>query len=151
MRRLLPFLLLLAAAAPASSLIVEQPQLRTTQGGLKTTAAYFTIRNTGKAADVLTGAACACAATASLHESKVVNGISRMGRAGPLTIAPGGQVALRPGGLHLMLTGLKRPIKAGETVRITLKFAKAGERETAFTANDTAGAQGMDTMPGMHH
>ena len=47
-----------------------------------------------------------------------------MGPAGPLTIDAGGQITLKPGGLHLMLTGLKQPIKAGQEVRIALIFAK---------------------------
>lgn len=151
MRRLLPLLLLLTAAGPAASLVVEHPELRVPQGGLKTTAAYFTVRNTGKTADVLTGAACACAQSASVHESKVLNGISRMAPAGSLALAPGGQITLRPGGLHLMLTGLRQPIKAGDTVRITLVFAKAGRIETAFKASDTAGAMAMDGMASMQH
>lgn len=158
MRRLLPLLLaapLLIAAAPASPLVVERPELRATTGTLKTTAAYFTLKNTGAAPDTLTGASCACAATAAVHESKMANGVMRMAPSGPLAVAPGGQIVLKPGGLHLMLTGLRQPIKAGQTVRITLVFAKAGKREIAFKASDTAGlaapASGMDAMPNMHH
>jgi copper(I)-binding protein len=154
MRRLLPLLLALplVAAAPAPRLAVEQAQIRASQGGLNTTAAYFTVRNAGRAADVLTGAACDCAATAAVHDSRMAGGVSRMGPAGPLTIAPGGQLTLKPGGLHLMLTGLKRPIKAGETVRITLVFAKAGALRIPFKASDVAGMPGMDhTNMGMAH
>ena len=152
MRRLLALILLLAAASPSSSLVVERPEIRATAGGLQTSAAYFTVKNTGKTADVLTGAACACAATAAVHETKAVGGVSRMLPTGPLTLAPGGQLTLRPGGLHLMLTGLKAPIKAGETVRVTLVFAKAGKRDIAFKASVTPGiAAAENGMAEMHH
>jgi copper(I)-binding protein len=154
MRRLLPLLLALPliAAAPAPKLVVERAELRASQGGLKTTAAYFTVRNTGQAADILTGAACDCAASATVHDSRMVAGVSRMAPAGSLAIAPGGQLTLKPGGLHLMLTGLKRPIKAGETVPITLVFARAGELRIPFKAADVAGMRGMDhTNMGMAH
>lgn len=45
---------------------------------------------------------------------------------GGLAIPPGATVALAPGGLHLMLMGLKTPLKQGEKVPVTLVFEKAG-------------------------
>ena len=43
-----------------------------------------------------------------------------------LTISAGKKVELKPGGYHLMLMGLKAPLKDGEKLPLTLKFEKAG-------------------------
>ncbi len=43
------------------------------------------------------------------------------------TIAPGSEIAMRPGGMHLMFEGLSRPVAVGDTVRLSLRFARAGE------------------------
>ena len=46
---------------------------------------------------------------------------------GPLEIKPGETVTLAPGGMHLMMMGLKEPLKQGEKVPLTLVFEKAGK------------------------
>jgi hypothetical protein len=46
---------------------------------------------------------------------------------GGLVIAPGKTVKLAPGGLHLMMTDLKSPLKQGEKLPVTLQFEKAGK------------------------
>ena len=55
---------------------------------------------------------------------------------GGLAIPPGATVALAPGGIHLMMMGLKEPLKQGERVPVTLVFEKAGsiDVELAVTA-----------------
>jgi copper(I)-binding protein len=50
-----------------------------------------------------------------------------------------------------MLTGIKKPIVAGEKPVIELRFEKAGVLRVPFTASDTAGMAGMGGMPGMDH
>jgi copper(I)-binding protein len=41
-------------------------------------------------------------------------------------VPAGGQFQLRPGGLHLMLMSLSRRPRVGDTIEITLQFARAG-------------------------
>jgi copper(I)-binding protein len=43
-----------------------------------------------------------------------------------LTVAPGNTVKMEPGGIHLMIMGLKAPLLAGATVPLTLEFRNAG-------------------------
>jgi copper(I)-binding protein len=57
-----------------------------------------------------------------VHEMKIDNGIMRMRPAGELTLKAGQSLELKSGGYHLMLMDLKRQLKAGETVPLTLKF-----------------------------
>jgi len=45
---------------------------------------------------------------------------------GGVALAAGSQVKFMPGGYHIMLMGLKQPLKAGDRFPLTLKFAKAG-------------------------
>jgi len=65
---------------------------------------------------------------------------------GGLPIAAGQTKAIQPGGqLHLMLIGLKRPLKAGDRIPVTLDFAHAGAVRTVFTVSTK-----MPMQPAMH-
>jgi len=55
-------------------------------------------------------------------------------------------VSLNPGGLHVWLAGLKRPLKAGEAFPLTLTFEKAGRREVTVSVQKPGAAP---PMPGM--
>lgn len=125
----------LVASAPAlaASVSVETPWLRETAPAAKAGGGYAVIRNAGKVEDRLLGGSTAVAASVDVHSMTMDGNIMRMRPvSGGLAIAPGGSVALKPGGYHLMLMGLKRPLKRGETVTITLRFAKAGDVPVRF-------------------
>ena len=57
-----------------------------------------------------------------LHESKLVDGISRMRQVPELRIAPDGAAVLQPGGLHLMLMQPKATLKPGSRVAIEFEL-----------------------------
>ncbi len=121
-----------AVATPAlaqdASIQIEQPWARATPGGATSGAVYMTIDNKSNAADRLTGAESDAAMTSQIHEMKVAGGVMKMREiSGGLAVPANGAVALKPGGYHLMLIGLKKPLKAGETVQLTLTFEKAGK------------------------
>lgn len=124
--------LIAAAAAPVfaqtpPSISVEQPWARATPAGARTGAAYMTIANKSSTADRLTGAASDVAAKLQIHEMAMVNGVMQMRElADGLPIPAGGSVVLKPGGYHVMLIGLKKPLTAGESFPLTLTFEKAG-------------------------
>ena len=93
----------------------------------ETAVAYLEISNNSDVDDVLVGAAAAVAASVEFHlMSGDDDGMTRMRRLQQIPVPARGNVQLRPGGLHLMLTGLKRPLQAGESVGIELRFQKAG-------------------------
>jgi copper(I)-binding protein len=83
-------------------------------------AGYFTIANTGGAADKLTSVSTDIAEHATVHTTKA-NGA--MAEAGPLTVPAHGRLVLRTGGYHVMLMGLKRKPETGDMVTFTLRFA----------------------------
>jgi copper(I)-binding protein len=51
----------------------------------------------------------------------------RMREVDAIDLPAGREVRLEPGGLHLMLMGLKAPLKAGDKLSLTLRFERAGE------------------------
>jgi hypothetical protein len=60
-----------------------------------------------------------------IHATAIVNGQSTM-RPYELRIAPGETVRLAPGGVHIMLQGLKRPLAAGSEVPLVLLLQGGG-------------------------
>lgn len=89
-------------------------------------AAYMTIRNTGSAADRLLKASTDAATSVELHNSANTNGVMSMSDVPAVDVAAGGTVEFKPGGLHMMLVGLKHDLKAGDTVALSLQFEHAG-------------------------
>jgi periplasmic copper chaperone A len=146
---LIPAIVLLAAAGDASTVKVDHPWARATPGNATSGAAYVTLTETG-AADTLTGASTPAASTAELHETISDNGVMKMRPVGPVALTPGQAVKMAPGGMHIMLMGLKAPLKAGATFPLTLTFAH-GAPVTVTVAVEAAGATmpNMPTMPSM--
>jgi len=123
----------LSSPLAAAPLRIEAPWLRETPPAAKTGAGYALILNDGRREDRLLGGASAVADHVEVHSMTMDGGIMRMRPvSGGLAIAVGGSVTLRPGGYHLMLMGLKRPLRRGETVEIRLRFARAGDVPVRF-------------------
>lgn len=138
----------LALAGAGQAHVVKQGDLtlselavRATPAGLPTSAAYLTITNAGKTADKLLSIDCACARSAMMHETRTQNGISSMTMLNELTIPAGGKVEFKPDGLHVMLVGLKGPLKAGTMQEMTLRFQKAGTVKAGFHVRDVIPAR----------
>lgn len=112
----------LAAAAPASPIHVGGQA----SAGLRSSAAYLTMHNGGTAPDRLLGASSPAAASVSVHDSSNAGGVMRMRAAGPVALRPGQAITMKPGGLHLMLMGLKAPLRPGARLPLLLRFEKAG-------------------------
>lgn len=164
MRRLL-FAAALLAATPAlaqtNDIQVEQPWARATPGMAKSAAVYLTVVDHGTVADTLTGVSTPVAGMAMIHETTVENGVSKMRMLDGVRLDPQSPVTLKPGGMHVMLTELKSPLRAGATFPLTLTFAKAapvtvtvkvmavGAAGPAKADDDMGGMGKMDDMKGM--
>jgi len=114
----------LARAQPVS-IEVSVAWARATAGS-SPGGAFMTIVNMGTSDDRLIVASTTVARTAELHETKEENGVMKMTPVPALEIKPGTRVTLAPGGIHIMPTGLKAPLKQGESFPLVLKFEKAG-------------------------
>lgn len=115
-----------AGAAAAVTVSVSGAWGRATPPGIPNGVAYFTIENRGRQPDTLLSISSPVSASAELHRTTVQNGHSTMRPAGQVVITPGQTVKAEPGGLHVMLTGLKRPLAAGNPVPLVLNFRAAG-------------------------
>lgn len=120
-----------ALTASAADLAIEQPWARATPGRAPTGAAYLTLVNRGKDDDKLLGAATPVAGKVELHGSRAAAGhgghVMEMRPVAEIEVKAGQSVVFKPDGLHVMLVGLKAPLKEGERFPLTLRFAKAGE------------------------
>jgi hypothetical protein len=116
-----------AAAAPSGSVEVHNAWARATPGGAKTGAAYMTLES--PAGDRLTVGSSPVARKAEMHEMTMSGTIMRMRQLPSIPLPPGQKITLQPGRMHIMLLGLKKPLRPGESFPLTLDFAKAGQRE----------------------
>lgn len=123
-----------SAAQTIGKLSIEAAWARATPAGAKVGAGYLTIRNTGTEADALVGVRADFAVRSEIHDMTITDGVMRMRElTDGLPIPPGGSVELKPGGLHVMFLDLKSGLKAGETVKVKLKFKSGAEGEAEFS------------------
>jgi copper(I)-binding protein len=105
---------------------IGHPYARPTVAGQPAGGAYLKLDNKGTA-DRLLGGSTAAAARVELHTMNMDGDVMRMRQVDAIDVPVGQVVELKPGGLHIMLMGLKQPLKVGERLPLTLKFEKAGE------------------------
>ena len=118
-----------ASAAAHAQVTVDKPWIRTTVAQQTTTAAYLTI--TSAKGGKLVSASSPAAASVDVHEMKMDGDLMKMRAVDSLALPAGQPVEFKPNGLHIMLTGLKAPVKAGDVVPIRLVVEDAkGKRET---------------------
>ena len=91
-------------------------------------AVYVAINNKGSADDRLIGAFTDRSAMAMVHQTELVDGIARMRMAGEINISAGQRIEMVPGGTHIMLQGLRSPLKTGDSFGLVLKFRKSGDK-----------------------
>jgi len=112
----------------AGDLVITQGWSRATPGGARTGGGFLTIENKGSGPDKLVGVSADVAGKVEVHAMAMDGGVMKMRPVeGGLTIEPGKTVKLAPGGLHLMMTDLKSPLKQGDKLPVTLQFEKAGK------------------------
>ena len=99
---------------------------------------YLTIVNKGKADDRLVSVSLdEGAKRVELHEMAMSNDVMTMRQLNDGIVLPAGQtVEMKPGGLHMMIMGVKKPFTAGESVHATLTFEKAGTVELTIPVKD---------------
>ncbi len=118
-------------AQTASRPTLEFAWARATPPGVGVGAVYLTIRNAGIRTDQVVALRSAASERAEIHETKTADGIMRMRQITTATVPAGGILALEPGGMHVMLIGLRSPLVAGATVPLVLTFRHAGEVATS--------------------
>ncbi len=140
--------LLSSAQAQTPPIEVSHAWARATAASAANGAVYLTVTNHGAADDRLTGAATPVAAKAQMHITIDDKGVMKMRPVAEVPVEAGGSATFKPGAMHIMLLGLKHPLKAGESFPLTLTFAKAGAVQTMVMVEKIGAAPAGD-MPGM--
>lgn len=105
----------------ASEISIEKISARQSMSG-KNGAIFMSIKN-GLDADIkLISASSSVSDSVELHTHKMVDGMMAMTRLNSIDIPKNSEVELRPGGLHIMLMGLKKPLNVGDSVDLVLNF-----------------------------
>ncbi|MES2442492.1 MAG: copper chaperone PCu(A)C [Pseudomonadota bacterium] len=134
----------LAACQQAAPPDVKDVWTRATAGSAANAAVYMTIRS--QTADRLLAASTPAAKKTDLMTMTGDGGAMGMKYLTAIDIPAGQPVTLNAGGLHVWLAGLNQPLTAGQSIPLTLKFEKAGDRQVTVTIVAPAA---MPPMPGM--
>ena len=121
-----------AAAAQAqhmqrqNNIELSQAWMRASLAGVPNTAAYLAIRTTDGKPDRLLRAESPVAGKVELHTHIIENGVAKMREVLAIDVPAGAPAELKPGGLHIMLFGVKGTLKDGDSAPLTLIFERAG-------------------------
>ena len=123
------FVFALCPAFAGAGVTVSNAWVRGTVAPQTATGAFMEIRSTESVS--LVSATTPAATSATVHEMSMSGGVMRMRPIEKLDVEPDKGVALAPGGYHIMLEGLKKPLHKGESVPLSLVFeGKDGKRFT---------------------
>lgn len=136
----LPLLALLAACGQGGEpdIKLSNAWARPTRGDAPG-AVYVTIDNKGASDDRLVGAFTDHAAMAMVHQSELVDGVARMRMAGEINVPAGNRINMVPGGTHVMLEGLRAPLKTGDDFDLVLKFRASGDKRVKVKVMEAEG------------
>ncbi len=107
---------------------VEDPWIREPPAGADTAALYMKIINKGDVSEYLVSVETNISEKNKIHRTHVTSdGISHMEAISKLEIPPSRELVLKPGGIHVMLLGLKKEIKSGDEAEVILTFENLGD------------------------
>ena len=126
-------------ATKLGNLVIEQAQARATVGSMPNSVAFLQLANKGKTDDALVSASSAIADRVELHMMSMEGDVMKMRAIDSIELKAEDSLTMKPGqGPHLMLLGLKKPLKAGDKFPMTLNFRKAGTIEVSVEIIDIA-------------
>jgi copper(I)-binding protein len=133
------------------ALSIAHPHARATVPNQPSGAAYMTIENKGADADKLVGGTTPIARSVQLHSMSMEGNVMKMRELASLEIKPSEKLVLQPGnGYHIMLIGLKQPLKPGDKFPMTLNFEKSGPVDVSVHVEDKAGKEKQKDAASTH-
>ena len=153
--RLIGLFLAAALGAPATAqhymlgdLSIHGPWSRELPPVAPNGAAYFRVENGASEAEHIVSVSSPVADRAELHAHEMDGGVMKMRHVKVVQVPAQGMVSLEPGGLHVMLVGLKQPLVDGESFPLTVEFERAGTIEV--TVEITGAGTTDHSMHGKH-
>ena len=116
------------AADVAAQVSIDRPFARSALQLQRNTTVYMEVTNHGASAAIVSASSPA-ADVVELHTHIEDRGVLRMRRIPRIELPNGKPVDLRPGGLHVMLIGLRRDLNVGEQIAVTLQFSDGSQRD----------------------
>jgi len=138
---------LVLAANNAISIDIEGAYVREVPPIAPASASFMTLKNNSSEDIKLIGAASDVSEKVELHTHKNDSGMMKMRRVKNIDIPAKGITKLQPGGLHIMLIGLKAPLKAGQKIQLTLIFEDKSEKQLTLPVKSM---KGMPMTPHQH-
>ncbi|NLW04367.1 MAG: copper chaperone PCu(A)C [Pseudomonadaceae bacterium] len=139
-------------AAYANDIQVQDGYIRAVPPSAPVTAAFMQIHNQGDQARALVSASSAAADAVELHTHTHVDGVMQMRQVEKINLAPKSTTHLQPGGLHIMLIGLKAPLNMDDKVLVNLKLDDGSLIELNLPIRKVAGQGQMhDQHQPAHH
>jgi periplasmic copper chaperone A len=126
------------ARAGAGGLALSDPWFRLVMPSLPA-AGYFTLSNSGAAAQSLVGASSPGCGMLMLHRSINQGGQERMVMVQSVAVPAHGKVSFAPGGYHLMCMSPSAALRPGQSVPVTLRFAGGGSLTASFPVRNATG------------
>ena len=117
-----------ASAGTPPGLTVTGAWARATPPGTTVAAVYLLIDNTAGEADRLLAISTDRAGSAEVHTIVHDGDLAMMRRVEPLHVGAGERILFEPGGIHVMLMGLKSPLAEGQSLTLVMNFERAGVR-----------------------
>ena len=144
MKKILFMLLMLLSpqGAQAADLVVDNAWVRLSPPVVQSTAAYVVVRNTGAENVKIIDVSCDVAASASLHTMHMNGKRMVMTQIPEMEIPANGEAQLTPGGSHVMLMGLKHPLKEGQRVEIVFHLSNGETLSVSAPVRDMRASHG---------
>lgn len=142
LRIALTAVLLLGACDAATGITAEDAWARPAAAG-GNGAVYFLLQNHSAGADELIGITSDIADAVEMHQSKMEGDVMQMQQVTSLPVKGKQSVAFAPGGLHVMLVGLKQELKPGDTFQITLQFREQDDVALSVTVQEMGNDDSM--------
>jgi len=136
-----------AFAADSDALKVENPYARAVPPTAQNSGAFMVLRNESDRPIKVVDAESDVSKVTELHTHIHDKGVMRMRRVESIEVPAKGTVVLQPGGYHVMLIGLKHPLKPGDPVHIELRLGDGSKASVDLKARHT----GMMHMQHMQH
>ena len=136
---------LLAHNFAVGKIAIGHPWTRETAATQTVGGGFLTLRNSGEAPDRLVSVTSPLAKEVQLHTMSMDGGVMKMRQLKDGVPVPAGKlVELKPGGLHIMFIGLKKPFRKGAQIPATLKFERAGSLKVSFAVQPVGSTAPME-------
>ncbi|MCV6588770.1 MAG: copper chaperone PCu(A)C [Marinobacterium sp.] len=150
MKKALALSALLLSSSVLAQVTVDAPYARAVPPGQPNSAAFMTLVNDSDAVSVVGGSSSA-SDVVELHTHTHENGVMRMRRINSIDIPANGEAVLKPGGLHIMLIGLKQQLKPEQTIDLTLEFSDGNRQTLTLPVKSVMGGMKMKHGKGQGH